>query len=85
MTDRKTMFELADRVGVHISTYSPGDGVTRYRFTDKRSEPEWNWDYFATSHPMYTALGLKEASTWLLGYAAGTQNKWKREQYIEGS
>lgn len=80
---RRQMFELAERCKVHIATWSPGDGVTRYRFIDKRSEPHWQWDYFSTSHPLYTALGLREASVWLLGYSAGLNTKLKREQYVE--
>lgn len=80
---RKEFYALAESVGIHVATWSPGDGVTRYRFINKRSEPEIEWDYFATLHPLYTALGLREASVWLLGYAAGQQAKWKREPYIE--
>jgi len=80
---RQQLFNLADTVNVHIATWSPGDGVTRYRFIDKRSEPSWCWDYDATSHPLYTALGLREASVWLLGYASGLNTKYKREQHIE--
>ncbi len=53
------------------------------RFIDKRSEPRWCWDYDATSHPLYTAYGLRDASVWLLGYAAGKNAKLKRSQFIE--
>lgn len=82
-TTRKQLFALADSQGIHIATWSPGDGMTRYRFIDKRSEPHWCWSYDATSHPLYTALGLREASIWLLGYASGQNTKWKREQLYD--
>lgn len=50
--------------GLHIDTYAPGDGVTRYRFF---TEPT---DYF-TGSGIYTALGHKEASVFVAGYALG--------------
>ena len=81
---KRDMLALAEKVGVKVATYSPGDGMTRYRFIDKRSEPYWQQDYFATSHALYTALGLREATIWLLGYAAGVQHKYGREQLTEG-
>ena len=48
--------------GYSVDTYSPGDGVTRYRFFDKPGQ-----DYFGGSHPLYTALGYKEAYTFAQG------------------
>lgn len=55
--------EVAKSVGLHIDTWAPGDGVTRYRFFTKPS------DYFA-GDGLYTALGLKEAWCFLRGYVA---------------
>lgn len=68
---RKDLFYKANQFGLHVETWSPGDGVTRYRFF---SEPA---DYFGGSDniKLYTALGIKEASTWLLGYIASQRNK----------
>lgn len=57
------LYERAESVGLKIDTYSPGDGVTRYRFF--QTSP--HVDYFA-SDGEYTAPGLKEASVWLHGY-----------------
>jgi hypothetical protein len=46
--------EAAANAGLHVSTYSPGDGQTRYRFHEKAAS------YFADSG-VHTALGLKAA------------------------
>ena len=51
--------------GFGVDDYSPGDGVTRYRFFDR--EP---FDYFG-GRGIYTALGLKEANTFAAGVCAG--------------
>lgn len=61
----RTQLEYAARdVGLTVSTWSPGDGMTRYRFSDDGQ------DYFACQ-PLYTALGIAEAVTWFRGYASG--------------
>jgi hypothetical protein len=46
--------EAAANAGLHLSTYSPGDGQTRYRFHEKAAS------YFSDSG-VHTALGLKAA------------------------
>ncbi len=51
-------------VGYHIATWSPGDGVTRYRIC-----PDGQ-DYFSTSG-MPTALGFRAAETMVEAFAAG--------------
>lgn len=58
----------ARRVGLFVDSYSPGDGVTRYRFITRSDR-----DYFSASgsERVYTALGLKEAYTFLAGYGSG--------------
>lgn len=48
-----------------VDTYSPGDGVTRYRFFDVP-----NGRYFA-DRGSFTALGYKEAVTYARGLADG--------------
>jgi len=69
---RNKLQDLADCVDVHIATWNPGDGVTRYRFIDKLAEPDSQyWNYDAASHPLFTAHGLHEATVWLLGYSSG--------------
>lgn len=53
--------EEARRHGLWLRKYSPGDGVTRYRFMRK------NVSYFADDG-IFTALGIGQAETWLAGY-----------------
>jgi hypothetical protein len=50
--------------GFKVCTWSPGDGVTRYRFF---REPPANQSYFGPANGIFTALGLKEA----MAYARG--------------
>lgn len=82
MSDRITRNDvnrLADACGVHVATWSPGDGMTRYRFTQHASGCEAGaatycgcLDYFGASGSsnLGTALGVKEAYTWLQGFRA---------------
>ena len=62
MKSRQNLETRARQVGVNVDTYSPGDGVTRYRFFINGEK-----DYFEAGG-VYTALGFKEAETWLAGY-----------------
>lgn len=69
MTKKLTRFEEleihADAAGLTVHTWSPGDGVTRYRFFTK---PEMtHQSYFGPASGVYTALGLKEAWTFVHG------------------
>ena len=51
--------------GLIVRTWSPGDGVTRYRFFSK---PEADGQsYFGPANGVYTALGLKEAWAFVAG------------------
>jgi hypothetical protein len=72
MAKKKTRVEelqdYARAVGLAVKTWSPGDGVTRYRFFDK---PGPGQTYFGPASGIYTALGLKEAWNYLYGYGAG--------------
>ena len=54
----------ARSVGLHVTTWSPSDGATRYRFSHDDT------DYFACE-PLFTALGLGEAVTYWRGYQEG--------------
>lgn len=91
-TRRAWLFEDAEKYGLYIRTYSPGDGVTRYRFfrrercklcldypgfdgvgnlcksCDGKSLLPPSNDYFGPANGIYTALGLKEAETFVRGY-----------------
>jgi hypothetical protein len=64
--------DYAKEVGVTVRTWSPGDGVTRYRFFDK---PGPGQTYFGPASGMYTALGLKDAWNYLYGYGAGNSQQ----------
>lgn len=59
--------QYAGSLGLYVSTWSPGDGMTRYRFHAYPS------DYNAGKE-LYTAGGLKDAKTWLRGYRQGQIN-----------
>jgi hypothetical protein len=59
--------------GFGMDDYSPGDGVTRYRFFDR--EP---FGYFA-GRGIYTALGIKEAETFVAGLWAAYYAMMERE------
>ena len=48
----------ARRVGLYVAVYSPGDGVSRFRFF-KGVKPR----SFFTADGIYTALGISEAET----------------------
>ena len=56
-----------DYLSIEVSTWAPGDGVTRYRF-HALNAPH---DYHADPHPLGTCLGVKKAIVWLHGYDAG--------------
>lgn len=62
---KELLAEDANRVGLFVRTYSPGDGLTRYRFFKKSQGKS---SYFGPHNGIYTALGIKEAETWLSGY-----------------
>ncbi len=72
---RNEMEERAEAMGVHVRTWSPGDGVTRYRFF---TDP--NNDYFGPDSGLYTALGLKEAITFIRGWGEAKAHEHRREQ-----
>jgi len=63
------MQSAANKVGWSIDTWSPGDGITRYGFFDKVGQ-----DYFGDGR-LYTALGIKEARTFLTGLILGASIK----------
>lgn len=52
--------EHAKTGGLHVATWSPGDGVTRYRFFEKPGN-----SYFGPDNGVCTALGLKQAWKYL--------------------
>ena len=54
--------------GLYCNTYSPGDGMTRYRFTLSSAD-----DYFGPGNGIYTALGWKEANVFAAGFILAKQ------------
>ncbi len=58
--------EYAESLGIHVSTWRPGDGVTRYRFHRESSD-------YNSGNAITTVLGRKDAETWLNGFKAGRQ------------
>jgi hypothetical protein len=57
---------LAITVGLTLYTWSPGDGVTRYRFFTNHHVS----DYFE-GEARFTALGLREAEAFVRGFQVG--------------
>lgn len=71
MDERRTRKDIERRAAgldLVVRTWAPGDGRTRYRFFVKRTHG--NPDYFEGSG-VATALGVKDADTWLDGYMVG--------------
>ena len=61
---RKELEHQAAVAGLYMAAYSPGDGVTRYRFfLTPRS-------YFQ-SDGLFTALGTREAMAFVRGFWSG--------------
>lgn len=62
--------EDARKSGYAVETYSPGDGVTRYRFFSlaemaQKGVSEREQSYFGPLNGVHTALGLAAAKKWL--------------------
>ena len=64
---RKELEYQAASTGLFMAAYSPGDGVTRYRFF---LEPH---DYFQ-SNGLLTARGTREAMAFVRGFREGGRN-----------
>lgn len=63
---RKDIMRRAEQLGLHVTTWSPGDGATRYRFS------RLDLDYFALGgNNSFTALGVREAAAMLDAYGYG--------------
>ena len=63
---KKDVITEAQRLGLYVAEQSPGDGVTHYRFFEGTAPKA----YFS-GDGIFTALGVKEAATFLRG--KGTQ------------
>ena len=60
---KQSLLARAQWLGLHVQTWSPGDGVTRYRFTIM-GRPD------ITIRSRYS-LGIREAEEFLDGFEAG--------------
>jgi hypothetical protein len=63
-TRRELLESAAKSHGLSVHAWSPGDGLTRYRF----GETPNTIDYFQHGG-LFTALGIREAEIYLAGYA----------------
>ncbi len=75
MASKKEVRELTIAARVYVDTWSPGDGMTRYRFANVPG------DYFAWSsvtETLATCLGARDALQFLHGVVAG--RRLEREQ-----
>jgi hypothetical protein len=58
---------VAERYGIHVSRNRPGDGKTRYSFYKVDAQGR------ETKH-LYTAVGIKEATTYINAFRDGKEN-----------
>lgn len=69
-TRKDELMRFAHEAGYHVETYSPGDGVTRYRFfdlaeMDRKGVSMREMSYFGPLNGVDTVLGLAAAKKWL--------------------
>ena len=68
---RKDIMRRAEMLGLNVTTWSPGDGATRYRFS------RLDHDYFALGgNNSFTALGVAEADAMLGAYGYGVRDDY---------
>lgn len=77
----RNLRSLLDKAGIRLDTYSPGDGVCRYRFfgpctcEESRGACGANPDYFGGCNKLHTSMGFKAAMEYANGaydgYAIG--------------
>ena len=65
-TVKNTIEARAAALGLYVAYWSPGDGATRYRFFASPSA-------YSAADGLYTAIGSKDAFTFLAGVATGRQ------------
>lgn len=74
---RETRFSELSRFardnGLYVAMWSPGDGVTRYRFFDKPGN-----SYFGPDNGICTALGIKNAWKYLQTGTCPTTRRRRR-------
>lgn len=65
-TRRERLDESAAACALYVRTYSPGDGITRYRFFTTPAT-----SYFGPHNGIATVLGFKAAEQWVYAYRCG--------------
>ena len=78
MATSKEVRKLAEAAGVHVDTWSPGDGITRYRFAFPVPGSYFAW---RSCDVLATCLGARAALQFLHGVVAG--RRLEREQKSE--
>ena len=74
MGKRKEALALAESMGLHVSTYSPGGVPTLYRVTEMPRQ------YFEGGE-LFTASGPAELLAWLQGYRVGSgMDRWPSQR-----
>ncbi len=72
---RDSQVEAAARaVGLYVGVWSPGDGTTRYRFFTKNTPGSKYADYHQ-GDGIYTALGRKDALSFIVAYRMGRNTR----------
>jgi hypothetical protein len=69
LTISEYLNNLVTRSGLQLHTYSPGDGITRYRFFEIRDGERQ--DFFGPRNGIATVLGRKSAIAWIEAYLDG--------------
>lgn len=70
MTRKQALAHRAAKVGVRITTWSPGDGRTRYRFGNMNDPASADYDT-CYGREYGWALGFKDAEAWLDAFSKG--------------
>ena len=71
MIKRSELTELANLCGLEIDTYSPGDGITRYKVF-RSNDPSTKGGYFA-GDGIFRSIKRKEVLAFLNGFAKAKQ------------
>jgi hypothetical protein len=75
MATSKEVRKLAKGADVYVDTWSPGDGITRYRFA---GVPGSYFEWSSVTDTLTTCLGARDALEFLHGVVAG--RRLEREQ-----
>lgn len=77
-SSKKLVEQLARTLDLCVATWSPGDGVTRYRFFHTTPAKGQVWRLYDGGGELVTCRGASEAHTWLDGYAVAYWKYYKK-------